>query len=257
LIKKSLIFLTIASTLFAGGGGGMATGGATEITQLLNNTQLVKQLDILMQSYTAQLNSLQQAINQVKMAEQNLLMLSPNEWQKFSGQVLQLKNIVNAGQAVTFAAANVDDAFSRLYPGYSNYAQNYNNGDTFRQQYQAMNAATRDNVSNTLKSLNMQLSDLQTDEQTLSMLQTQSRSATGQMQAIQAASEIAAYQANQFKKLHYTLMSQSSMQANWIAHQNEKEAAQNAATKSAIDNSRIPNHRNAPDSSRWDNRGSR
>lgn len=216
-----------------------ATGliaGATEFTQITNMIQLIMQYATQVEQYATQVNTLQQNIQQVEMQAQNLRNLPAGMWNQFVNDSMQLRSIVQQGQAVSFAAANIDTQFASTFKGYTNYetmaAQSLGDrSTTFSQQYKLLNASTRDNVNGALKSLNMQMSDFNTDAGTMSMLQSQSRSADGQLKVIQAANEIALHQTEQTKKLQFALMTQASTQAAWIAAQNDKETAQRALSE--------------------------
>lgn len=233
-VLLAALLTAMPMTLLAGSVAG--TGGATEVTQILNNSELVAQYSKMVQQYEAQLQSLTNHIQQTQMMIQNLQMLPAATWQKFANDVLALKNIVQQGQAVSFAAANLDTQFAAMYKGYANYetsaAQSLGDrSTTFAQQYRTLNASTRDSVNGSLKALNTQMNALTTDEATMNLLQAQSRSADGQLKAIQAANEIALHQTDTIKKLQYTLMTQASTQAQWIAAQNDKETAQRALSE--------------------------
>lgn len=229
--------VTLAALIFPK--SSFATGliaGATEFTQITNMVQLIMQYATQIEQYATELNTLQQNIQQVQMQAQNLRNLPAGVWNQFVNDSMQLRSIVQQGQAVSFAAANVDTQFASVYKGYSNYetsaAQSLDSRTTtFAQQYKNINQSTRDGVNGALKSLNMQMSDFNTDSSTMSMLQSQSRSADGQLKVIQAANEIALHQTEQTKKLQFALMTQASTQASWIAAQNDKETAQRALSE--------------------------
>lgn len=233
LILAALLLAANPMTVSAGGGG---IAGASEPTQILNNVELVLQYEKQVEQYATQLQSLTNHIQQTQMMIQNLQMLPATMWQKFANDVLALKNIVQQGQAVSFAAANLDSQFASMYKGYSNYESSAalalgNRNTTFAGQYRTLNASTRDNVNGALKALNTQMNALTTDEATMNLLQAQSQSADGQLKAVQAANEIALHQTDAIKKLQYTLMTQASTQAQWIATQNDQQTAKRALSE--------------------------
>jgi P-type conjugative transfer protein TrbJ len=210
--------------------------GATEFTQMVNMVQLVMQYATQIEQYATQVEALQNHIQQTQMMLQNLRNLPAGVWNKFSSDVLALKNIVQQGQAVSFAAANVDTQFASVYKGYANYETSaaLSLGDratTFAQQYKLLNASTRDSTNGALKSLNTQMNAMSSDEAVMNMLQQQSRSADGQLKVVQAANEIALHQTDTLKKLQYTLMTQASTQAAYEAAQNDKETAKDALSQ--------------------------
>lgn len=234
--KTNLIVLIASLFLVTKVFGGAAAGGASEVTQILNNTQLVMQYAKQVEQYTTQLSSLSQQIQQTQAMLQNLQQLSPSQWSMFSRDLVQLKNLVQQSQGVTFAASNLDSQFSAMYPGYdsqfSSAGQSYSaRNTTFSNQYKNINASTRANTNGALKSLNLQMEDFTSDDETMATLQAQSQSADGQMKVAQAANEIALHQTEENKKLRWTLMTQASTEAAWIAAQNEKETAQQALSE--------------------------
>lgn len=235
-VLLAALLTAMPMSLSAGGGG---VNGATETTQILNNIQLVQQYAKQVEQYQTQVQSLTNHIQQTQMMIQNLQMLPATMWQKFANDVMALKNVVQQGQAVSFAAANLDSQFASMYKGYANYETSAalslgERSTTFAQQYRNINQSTRDSTNGALKALNTQMNALTTDEATMNLLQAQSRSADGQLKAIQAANEIALHQTDTLKKLQYTLMTQASTQASYLAATNDKETAQRALSERRI-----------------------
>ncbi|MDD4883059.1 P-type conjugative transfer protein TrbJ [Sulfuricurvum sp.] len=235
-IILAALLTAMPMSLSAGDG---APPPATETTQWLNfgelSAQTLKQID----QYKAQLNSLTEHLKQTEMMIQNLKILPAAQWSEFTNDARSLANIVQNGQAVSFAAANLDDQFAKIYKGYTNYetlsAKKLDERTTtFSEQYRNINASNREAVYGALKGLNFQMNALISDDQVVSMLKTQSQSADGQLRAIQAANEIALHQTDTLKKLHYTLMTQASTQAQWIAAQNDKDTAKRALSERRV-----------------------
>lgn len=237
-----------------------ATGliaGATEFTQITNMVQLIMQYATQIEQYATQLNTLQQNIQQVRMQAQNLVNLPAGIWNKFTDNIMSLKNIIQQGQGITFAASNLDSQFAAMYPGYDGHftaaGQSLaSRNATFTDRYKQINTSTRDNINGALKSLNLQMNDLNSDAATMSMLQSQSQSADGQLKVIQAANEISLHQTEQMKKLQWTLMTQANTQAAYMAAQNEKETAQRALSERRQQYT-IPNTNRAGNTRRYEN----
>lgn len=210
--------------------------GATEPTQIMNNIELVMQYVTQVQQYATQLENLQNDIQQLETMMKNLESLPSGAWNHFIGQMVNLKNIVQESEAITFAASNLDSKFNAMYPGYSGYetmaAQLLNPRTTsFTDHYKKINKSMRDNINGQLKSLNLQMQDFETDASTISTLQQQSRNADGNLKVLQAANEIALHQTEENKKLRWTLMTQANTQAAWVSAQNEKSTAQRALSE--------------------------
>ncbi|MDD3466415.1 MAG: P-type conjugative transfer protein TrbJ [Campylobacterales bacterium] len=210
--------------------------GSTEMTQIRNNLELVAQYAKQLEQYEVQLKTLTENIQRTKYMAQNLVQLPAATWQRFQQDAIALKNVVQQGQGISFAAANLDTQFANTYKGYSSYeasaAQSLDSRNrTFADQYRNLNASTRDTVNGSLRSLNTQMNSMSSDDAVLATLQQQSRSADGQLKAIQAASEIAVNQTDTLNKLRWTLMTQASTQAAYMAAQNDKETAQRALSE--------------------------
>lgn len=230
VLLAASLFVT-PNFVFAGSVAG--TGGALESTQWLNYGELALQYAKQVQQAETQLNNLTQSIQHTEMMAKNLVQLPAATWSKFENDVLALKNVVQQGQAVSFAAANLDSQFAQVFKGYSNYEASAAGSldartTTFAQQYKNINQSTRDSTNGALKALNTQMSAMSSDESVMDMLQQQSRSADGELKAVQAANEIAMHQTDTLKKLQYTLMVQASTQAAYQAAQNDKETAKDA-----------------------------
>lgn len=248
VINKLVLPLIVCSNLLAGGGVG---GGATEITQLLNNTELgaiygkeaaqyskqlqqyatqVQQFQTLVQQYQNQLYSYEMMLN-------NIRNLPTKQWGDFTNLVYGLRNVVNYGKAISYSASNYDTLFSQRYQGYDTYKLNALNKEyNFMNEYKEITTGTRDSVNGALKALNLQEEDLINDQAVMQELQNVSMSADGQKAAIQAANSIALHQTQTLKKLQRTIMIQSNVQSNYIAAQNEAEELRQANSKAFTEN---------------------
>ena len=237
LVLAALLLASTPQVVLAGGGG---IAGASEPTQLLqfgaDVTDRLQAYAQQVQQYQTEYNSMLNHIQQTQMQIQNLGQLPAGTWNQFQNDVMNLKGLIQQGQAITFAASNLDTQFQSMFPGYDGHyvasGQSLaSRNATFTDRYKLINQSTRDNVNGALKSLNLQMNDLNSDAATMSMLQQQSRSADGQLKVIQAANEIALHQTEENKKLRWTLMTQANTQAAYMAAQNEKETAKDALSE--------------------------
>lgn len=237
LVLAALLLVSTPQVVLAGGGG---IAGASEPTQLLqfgaDITDRLQAYTQQVQQYQTEYNSLTNHIQQTQMQIQNLGQLPAGAWNQFQNDVMNLKGLVQQGQAITFAASNLDTQFQSMFPGYDGHytaaGQSLaSRNATFTDRYKQINTSTRDNVNGALKSLNLQMNDLNSDAATMSMLQQQSRSADGQLKVIQAANEIALHQTEENKKLRWTLMTQANTQAAYMAAQNEEKTAKAALSQ--------------------------
>lgn len=216
----------VLSTANAGSVGGF--GGATEITQIANNSQLAAQYGKQLQQYATQIQQYQTAVqqftNQVqsyKLMLQNIGQLPQTQWNQFAQSVNKMRQILDNTNGMTYTVANYDQMFKQMYPGYQKLLDNGNVDPT--SVYKSLSKQTNSTVNDSLKRLNLTQADLENDVTTMRELQNVSQSAEGQLGAIQAANEIALHQTNTLKKLQQTMMLQANMQAQAIAADQQKE----------------------------------
>lgn len=236
-MKKFLVSITTAATLAVNSYAGAAAGGATEVTQILNNAQLmsiygeeVQQYQTMMNQLTTQMNQLQQDIMSVQMMTQNLQNLSNFNWQDFAMSVSGLQNVMNAANGISYAMSNYDNMFNNQFKGYNNWYSIANNNsltpgqkaNSFSQQYQTINQTTRDTVKGTLDSLNLQMNDFSNEAVTINTLKNNSAGAAGNKAVIQAANDIALFQVDQLRKMRLTMMNQINMTSQFMAAENER-----------------------------------
>lgn len=204
----TLLMTTNAFALFGSG------GEATEITQLANNAQLAQQYAKQLQQYAAQFASM-------KSLTQNIGQLSPAAWNKFSQDFQNIQKIVEASQGLTYAAKDFQNKFENMHSGYDALL-NKKNFDP-QSIYKSLSEATRQTVKDNLKRLNMTQKEWDDDEATMQKLRDLSGSQTGQLAAMQAASEIALHQTQTLKKLHQTMMMSANTQNQFLVAQQTKE----------------------------------
>ncbi len=88
-----------------------AVAGATEITQLLNNAELVTQVAQQAQQLATQLQQYQTMLTNL----QNI----PNQiWGPIQQDLMALQQVAAQGQALSFAASNVVQQFENTYTGF-------------------------------------------------------------------------------------------------------------------------------------------
>lgn len=90
------------------------------------------------------------------------------------------------------------------------------------------------------KALDEQQETLQSDADNLADLQTQATSAQGQMEAIQAANQLASAQTNQLLQIRSLLVSQQNAAATLAQAQADKEAQQIVADEKALAGENTP-----------------
>lgn len=208
-------FTAVAPSTQAGSVAGF--GGATEITQLANNVELVNLYLQQVQSYATQLQQYQNML-------QNTLNIPAQVWGAIQADLMGVANIVRQGQALAYSAQNIGTQFQNTFKGFS-YPQGFN----FKTEYRNWSRATLDGIKGAFEAAKMQADQFATEEGVLIGLRSQSQSAQGQMQALQVGAQIAEQQVQQLQKLRQLMMVQMQAQNSYLAAQEQKDAASRLA----------------------------
>ncbi|AQQ08120.1 P-type conjugative transfer protein TrbJ (plasmid) [Roseibium algicola] len=234
-LASVLCVIGIAGPVQAGG----AVTGATEFTQILNNSELIA---LGGQNAEQIANQVQQIGNQIQMIEnqisiyenmlQNTLSLPMQVWGEVEQNLGQLQSLVQKGQAMAFSMGNLDDTLKQRFQSYADFAKNgLPDGQSFSTMYQSWSDTNRDTISSTLKAAGYTSDQFATEEATMRQLRQHSQSAAGQKQALQVGHEIAAQQVEQMQKLRGLVSQQMTMMGTW--YQSEQTARDH--TKAASD----------------------
>lgn len=208
-------FTAVAPSTQAGSVAGF--GGATEITQLANNVELVNLYLQQVQSYATQLQQYQNML-------QNTLNIPAQVWGAVQADLMGVANVVRQGQALAYSAQNIGTQFQNTFKGFS-YPQGFN----FKTEYRNWSRATLDGIKGAFEAAKMQADQFATEEGVLIGLRSQSQSAQGQMQALQVGAQIAEQQVQQLQKLRQLMMVQMQAQNSYLAAQEQKDAASRLA----------------------------
>ena len=182
-------------------------------------------------------NQLQQQIQTVAMAQQNLESLSAVDISNFNSYIDQLSSVMSSTNGMAYNMSNLDDKFSSTFPGYDAHMKRGMTGSirdqasSFSQYYKSLTDQNRGTALGTLRNLRATNQDLKDDALNMNMLKLQSRNATGNKAAIQAANEIAMHQTDTLKKLHSSMLMQTNLIAQASAQQNEEKAAKDALSQ--------------------------
>lgn len=204
----------------AGSVGGF--GGATEMTQLANNAELVNLYLQQAQSYAKQLEQYQNMI-------QNTLNIPAQVWGAVEADLMGVANIVKQGQALAYSATNIGTQFQNTFKGFQFPA-----GFNYKTDYKNWSKTTMDSLKGALEAAGLQAQQFATEEGVLTALRAMSQSAQGQMQAIQVGSQIAEQQVQQLQKLRQLMMLQLQSQNTYLAAQENKDATIKAAKDDAF-----------------------
>lgn len=214
--------------------GGGLTGGATEWTQMLNNTELVALVGKSAEQVNNQIKQItqlaEQIQNQLKIYSnlvQNTAQLPQRIWGQVQNDLNQLRNVVAQGQGIAFSMGNLDDVLKQRFKSFADFKSNLPNNASFASTYQSWSTTNRDTISGTLRAAGMTADQFSSEESTMSQLRSQSESADGQMKALQVGHQIATQQVAQMQKLRGLVSQQMTMMATWYqSEQAEKDLSQ-------------------------------
>jgi P-type conjugative transfer protein TrbJ len=195
---------------------------SSEVTQLLNKATMVKQLATQAQQLQAEISQFQDMVTNSKG-------VSTQIWGKAMQDFAQLQSLMQRSKALAGSASNLDGQFSSRYGTYGNYLNQKMGTHDWHNKYSQWSQEGSDNALYTLKGLGLQASQMQNEQALMKNLQGMAGSASGRMQALQVANMISAQNVDQVFKLRQLMMMQLQMQANYLAQQQDKAAADLAA----------------------------
>lgn len=190
---------------------------ATEWTQILNNFELAASVA---KQTTMVINQAKQIANQIEQLK-SISVFSSGTWSEALTLLNKLRDVVHQGEAIAYSMSDIDKAFKTKYPGYV-APSDYSN------DYKLWTDTTLDSIRGALMSVGLQSNSFSSENATITTLNSLSDSAVGQTQAIQVGNMIANETVSQLQKLREIQMSQIQAQSAYMAHEINKEAADEA-----------------------------
>jgi len=210
-MKKFLVGLVVFVCLPSYAGTVAGTGGATEVTQILNNVQLTA-------SYAQGAQRLQQQIlmyaAMVKNLENNPL-----------GAVIPDMNILVSNQAKIIAAGT--DIGSSMATVDTNFAKNFNNptAATYGEKFGAWTTTSTSALKTAMLNAGLQRENFADDTTALQALVTKNQASTGDLGALKTLGEINTSQLQESMKLRDLISSQQLATGTYLAAQASKGQA--------------------------------
>ncbi|WP_443694907.1 P-type conjugative transfer protein TrbJ [Pseudomonas sp.] len=159
--------------------------------------------------------------------------LPSSMYSSITSDMQRVASIYNRSQALGRNISNLDSQFNTQYPDYQTYLKNFvqSSGratDSMPDRYQKWSSTGMDNVKTSMEAANMNTSTFADENDQLSQMVARSQSAAGRQQSIQAGNEIAASNVQQLQKLRDLLATQTQMQGNYMAQQQERAGLDDA-----------------------------
>jgi P-type conjugative transfer protein TrbJ len=213
---KRLIATLIATALVTSVTAGTVAGfgGSTEVTQILNNIQLVNSYAKQVQQFVMQG---QQYAAQLKHLEQNPASILPTDVQQL---INGIGGMMSAGKSMGATLAQIDQNFANTFksPVAGNYAT----------QFSTWNKANTDTLQAAMRAAGMQRDQYASDTDALQALYNRSQTTGGDLSALQTLAQINIKQVQQTQALG-NLMASQNVAANTFM------ATQSSQAQSAMD----------------------
>jgi P-type conjugative transfer protein TrbJ len=191
---------------------------ATEVTQLLNHSELVLQ-------YIRQGQQLSNEVQMYADMVKNTRALSTHNFGAIMNDVNALATIVQGGQALAYSLGNLDQLFRATYPGYG-----YNSG-AYYTQYRNWSQTSLDTTLGTLRAAGLQGQQLQSEQAILGSLRTSLEGTDGRLEALHALGDISEQEVEQLMKLRELMMADMSSKQAYQAAVIQQQAASQAAAQ--------------------------
>jgi P-type conjugative transfer protein TrbJ len=192
---------------------------STTMTQLLEYAKQLQQMETQLQQYSTQL---QQYANMV----QNTVSLPQQIYSTAMSDMQHVQGLMTMGSQLSFN--NPGNSIGTFSSFLNNATSLPGNLPAQATQYAAWSTRAKDGITSAMQSIGVQNNQLSTDDQTMQRLQAQAGSSTGQMQAIQNASEISAQSVRETEKLRQLMMVQIQLQANQQSIKSEQDSQSQA-----------------------------
>lgn len=206
----ALLAMTMAGSAHAGSVGG--TGGSTEVTQIMNNVEL--------------LNQTAQQVQMVEIQLRQALTLPNTPWSQTVQALQNLRSAVQKGQAIGYQLAGLEQQFKNTYRGYGQSSGN------LLSDFIRWNNTTRDSIQGALTVAGMTVDQINSESGMIDNLRAMGQSAQGQMQAAQVGNSIAVEMVQQMRQLRQLQAAQMQAHNAYLAGDNEQKAASRAANDS-------------------------
>ena len=201
-IVLCLLCCFISSAAYAGGGG--VTGGAREITQLMNNSELVAQVSKLSEQ-------IQKQITMINDMVYNTLTIPDQLFRDVKGIYTKIKGIIDKTRGIAYNLANLDEELKRRFKSYGDM-NTLSLVSDFSSEYRKIIGSQMETVRSTMEAISVTFEELiKDDAPALQELQKKAQSAKGRNELIQATNQLLGFLAEDAMKLRQLQMMQAQM----------------------------------------------
>lgn len=187
-------------------------------------TQYAEEIDTAVNTLNAYEEQILMYENMIKQG----LALPESFWGTIQSDINGLNSIVATGQNIAYATANIATKYPSTFPSYATNMSTTITQTSASNQLSAWAQQNYDAASTSLLAASQQSALFDSENGTMSSLQSQSQSASGAMQALQSGNEMAAQEVQQLQKLRQLVMTQIDIQSQAIAEQTAENEQQRA-----------------------------
>ena len=201
VIALCLLLCLAANTAYAGGG---LSGGATEMTQMMNNSELIRQVQQLSEQIQNQITMIQDMIY-------NTLTIPDQLFRDVKGVYSKVKGIIDKTKGLAYNLANMDEELKRRFKSYGDM-ESLNKISDFSSEYRKIMDTQMETVKSTMEAIGVAFEELINDDASaLAELQKKASSAKGRNELIQATNQLLGFLAEDAMKLRQLQMMQAQM----------------------------------------------
>ena len=237
---KLLLAFCIITGLIVGGvnAGGGLSGGATEMTQIANNAELITQVGQLAES-------LQHEIQMIMDMIQNTLALPQKLIGQVTGAIKSVMNVYNKVQGILGKLSNIDEEFRNKFfsaiksgnvGGASAWVKNY------AKEYFTLAEGIEREAKQTLENLKVTADDITDSSKILEELASNASSATGRNSILQAGNELLSFVGGELVKTRTLLTEQTKTYLDYAERQRSIEDAAADVWRQDLEKWKNPSH---------------
>ena len=200
-IAICLLCCFAVNAAYAGGG---LTGVATEVTQLMNNSELVAQVAQLAEQIQNQITMIQDLIF-------NTLTIPDQLFRDVKQIYSKVKGIIDTTRGLAYNLSNLDEELKRRFKSYADMS-NISTAGGFVSEYRNIVDTQMETVRSTMEAIGVSFEELVNDDASaLKELQSKASSANGRNELIQATNQLLGFMAEDAMKLRQLQMMQAQM----------------------------------------------
>lgn len=218
-MKKLLSIVLLTAAAPSWGGSVAGTGGSTEVTQILNNTELLAQ--------TAQQAKMVQIQLQAALQDPN------TPWAQTMSSLRQLQSVYNTSQSIGYSLASVQSQFNNMYKGYGQ-------GGNMLDKILSWGDQTRGSLQNLLSTSGWTMDQVKSEASLIESLRERGQTAQGQMQATQVGNAISVQMVQQIQQLRQLQAAQAQAMGTYFAQQNQKAGDDEANARALFPTADMP-----------------